>query len=462
MESLSFPKNSSTVISDSKKSNIARIASPEELEGNQLALEAFEQMFSTDTFTINAENAHYFTSSNTLKQLKNKENIIRGFKVCINDVKSQQRLKHKAKNASVKCKYNRKINELMGILAEDSPFKMLLCINQDYKYVAKKKPRQKARVDFWSPMEDDVLDTQNIIREGGFVLRTNGPKELGGGRTEFDSAVVCLAAMKAALERCVDWKEHVESVSSPPRFGYKGLIYGQTDIKLSKMNGMGAFKLKIPLQGTNFWVYSDCPRIRHILCNGNPPRVDKKIRNKELMKKETREFVLMYPHYAEFLRLVDAQFKQIVRNSHNNDLCPYTIIPCCRIQPVCSGETYCIKQSRGGAKVIKCMECEMELCTGGCGRISHGDSPCEVSLDEASEELIQNSSKSCPNPECNVQIHKSSGCNHMTCSRCRTEFCWICGDELPRDEHGHYSTVMHYRPGDFGVGRVGGCSQFDD
>ena len=27
-----------------------------------------------------------------------------------------------------------------------------------------------------------------------------------------------------------------------------------------------------------------------------------------------------------------------------------------------------------------------------------------------------------------VWIEKTSGCNHMTCSRCNTEFCYVCGD----------------------------------
>lgn len=29
-------------------------------------------------------------------------------------------------------------------------------------------------------------------------------------------------------------------------------------------------------------------------------------------------------------------------------------------------------------------------------------------------------------PECHVTIEKDSGCSHMTCSLCKTDFCWIC------------------------------------
>ena len=104
---------------------------------------------------------------------------------------------------------------------------------------------------------------------------------------------------------------------------------------------------------------------------------------------------------------------------------------------------------------MSCGLCQMDLCASGCGRIYHGNAPCTVSLDEASAAFIQESSKPCP--QCGVHIHKTDGCNHMTC-RCRCEFCWICGVEMPRDEYGKYRTDMHF--GVYGEGVGGGCHQF--
>ncbi|KAJ3340172.1 E3 ubiquitin-protein ligase rnf14 [Gonapodya sp. JEL0774] len=43
---------------------------------------------------------------------------------------------------------------------------------------------------------------------------------------------------------------------------------------------------------------------------------------------------------------------------------------------------------------------------------------------ESRKWLVENS-KDCP--ECGLHVEKSEGCNHMTCSRCKTHFCYLCG-----------------------------------
>ncbi|OAL06196.1 hypothetical protein IQ06DRAFT_211228 [Phaeosphaeriaceae sp. SRC1lsM3a] len=46
--------------------------------------------------------------------------------------------------------------------------------------------------------------------------------------------------------------------------------------------------------------------------------------------------------------------------------------------------------------------------------------------ESASLDAIGKLTKKCPGPNCVFNIEKNNGCDHMTCSRCRHEFCWIC------------------------------------
>jgi ariadne-1 len=74
-----------------------------------------------------------------------------------------------------------------------------------------------------------------------------------------------------------------------------------------------------------------------------------------------------------------------------------------------------------------------------CKGESHLPATCEMmsswhkkSKSEAlSMEWIESHAKKCP--KCQNPIEKNGGCNHMTCSRCFCDFCWICGAE------GYYS-----------------------
>jgi E3 ubiquitin-protein ligase RNF14 len=45
---------------------------------------------------------------------------------------------------------------------------------------------------------------------------------------------------------------------------------------------------------------------------------------------------------------------------------------------------------------------------------------------EASVQAISKLTKKCPGQNCGWNIEKNDGCDHMTCSKCRYEFCWVC------------------------------------
>jgi hypothetical protein len=56
----------------------------------------------------------------------------------------------------------------------------------------------------------------------------------------------------------------------------------------------------------------------------------------------------------------------------------------------------------------------------------------------ATEERLNDAYKSehaklCPNPKCKAPTEKSKGCNHMTCSRCHQDWCWLCGEQIERN-----------------------------
>ncbi|CAF3854439.1 unnamed protein product [Rotaria sp. Silwood1] len=65
---------------------------------------------------------------------------------------------------------------------------------------------------------------------------------------------------------------------------------------------------------------------------------------------------------------------------------------------------------------------------------------------ESSRRWIVENSKKCP--KCPYQIEKNDGCDHMTCIKCRHEFCWSClVDFQPIRQHGnhrHKPTCKHY------------------
>ena len=79
-----------------------------------------------------------------------------------------------------------------------------------------------------------------------------------------------------------------------------------------------------------------------------------------------------------------------------------------------------------------CNGCNQEFCVKGCPR-PHKGTTCEEMKKVFEEEEKKNGGVgeikivNCPN--CKVPITKSTGCNHMTCTLCKTSFCYICGEK---------------------------------
>lgn len=461
----------STVITTTKivkQTNMCRFATEDELKLNQ---DAYNVLFGL-IFPLNPNDLSiHFKRVNVENQLM----IIKKDIILVQDLHNeyfkQLSIAFKTRDRLFKKKFNTIITRFLGHVKETSPFIHLLLIDEQLKYVSKRIPRQRDVRDFNSPWNESVSN-------GKFILHPNGcTAESGRIRTTFETPEECLSAMRGCIEQCTNWKTHVIEYIDPPSPYAPKSIPSTMDYKkhgriklISSSNAY--YSLAIPFVGSpQYWVNSDDTRLKHILCGGKPPNTSistkKRNRSKRLYMNSTdstdskdlddlKQFNALYPVYIEFLALVENKIMQLIRESHNNKQCPYTIIPCCRIDPSCDGQTVCLKPSFEDSKFVVCGVCTMELCANGCGKIYHGNNPCEISFDEASNIFIQNTSKLCP--MCTSPIYKVDGCNHMTC-RCGCNFCWICGDELPRDEHGHYSTALHY--GITGEGIGGGCRQYN-
>jgi len=88
---------------------------------------------------------------------------------------------------------------------------------------------------------------------------------------------------------------------------------------------------------------------------------------------------------------------------------------------------------------VKC-KCGYSFCFG-CGLSDHQPCICELVRkwlnkcrdDSETANWISVNTKECP--KCKASIEKNGGCNHMTCKKCRNEFCWVCMG--PWSEHGN-------------------------
>ncbi|KAI1807456.1 ring finger protein [Daldinia bambusicola] len=101
--------------------------------------------------------------------------------------------------------------------------------------------------------------------------------------------------------------------------------------------------------------------------------------------------------------------------------------------PDCENAVECPIKKKDLDKVVPTVACACgnRFCFG-CILSDHQPAPCELvkkwlkkcADDSETANWISANTKECP--KCNSTIEKNGGCNHMTCRKCKHEFCWMC------------------------------------
>ena len=101
--------------------------------------------------------------------------------------------------------------------------------------------------------------------------------------------------------------------------------------------------------------------------------------------------------------------------------------------PNCSYAVDCSVKPRDLKRIVPTVTCTCgyHFCFG-CSLNDHQPAPCilvkmwlkKCADDSETANWISANTKECP--KCASTIEKNGGCNHMTCRKCRHEFCWMC------------------------------------
>ena len=105
--------------------------------------------------------------------------------------------------------------------------------------------------------------------------------------------------------------------------------------------------------------------------------------------------------------------------------------------------TPCRHLQRGSARApaMTCEQCHGAYCFAHAN--AHPGETCRAyekrqkAVTKANSWYIKQISKTCP--QCKAPTQKASGCIHMTCSQCRTHWCWVCGTKVAGGGSDHFS-----------------------
>ena len=165
----------------------------------------------------------------------------------------------------------------------------------------------------------------------------------------------------------------------------------------------------------------------------------------EVVTEEEMSRALGGPSAQQMKKFLTYQLRSFVESNSLTRWCPGK-----GCERIACAESALAMEAEGN--LANCESCSTRFCMV-CGEEPHAPSSCKE-LDKWNEKCRNESetanwilanTKSCP--RCRSRIEKNQGCNHMTCSGCKHEFCWICMGDWA--DHGA-STGGYYK-----------CNKFD-
>ena len=198
------------------------------------------------------------------------------------------------------------------------------------------------------------------------------------------------------------------------------------------------------------YIFSIDLNVTHGFKEGKLNTTSKKIMhwltNNDLKKSHITSNFLLAFNYSELFNynnMVIKKIYQLINQKHNDPEFPLSTIQCYRQN--CQHYNIYKKGVNQQGNLLKCTKCNIsEFCIL-CEKTYHGNTPCNITVDEQTEIWISENTKACPNPNCKKRIQKNGGCNHMTCDQCSAHFCWLCNQiYTPNDVSNHYRGMNPY------------------
>ncbi|KAL4506736.1 hypothetical protein ABPG72_001157 [Tetrahymena utriculariae] len=106
-------------------------------------------------------------------------------------------------------------------------------------------------------------------------------------------------------------------------------------------------------------------------------------------------------------------------------------------KPDCEG--YITLDSSSSQPFQLCNVCQTEICVK-CFSQWHPRVSCSQNMEKNIQKYIEkNVVQLCPN--CKIKIEKMTGCNHITCSFCKHEWCWLCKSKYSRSHFEKFNPI---------------------